>query len=127
MAGNRDVRLRFEFSTAGGMGFGYAGGRDFEIARRCGSELRDGQTLTVGGRQFEIEMGSLLTIPSGAGIRNLDSFTILGSTFVFWNGTGVAPVGNVIPFLATDSPNALATKVHAAIQLASFNKPTSTV
>ncbi|XZE33033.1 GEVED domain-containing protein [Pirellulaceae bacterium SH501] len=127
LAGNKDVRLRFEFSTAGGMGYGYSGGRDFEMKVVAGRELSDGQTFNIGGRQFEIEMGSRLVVPSGSGIRNLETFTVLGTTFTFWDGTGTSPAGDVITYSVTDTPNQLAVKIHDALRAASYDRPVSTV
>ncbi|MFN7628334.1 MAG: hypothetical protein ACK5PZ_16025, partial [Pirellula sp.] len=50
LAGSKNVKLRFEFSTAGGLGFNSQGGRGVELRARAGSELLDGQTIVVGGR-----------------------------------------------------------------------------
>ena len=66
LAGSKDSRLRFEFNTAGSMGFGTQRGGGLEMKVVAGSLLRDGQAFTAGGKQFEIEMGYTLVIPSGA-------------------------------------------------------------
>lgn len=126
LAGSANVRLRFEFSTAGGMGNGLNGGKGLEMRVVAGKDLRDGQTFNIGGRQFEIEMGPTLVMPSGAAIVSGDSFTVRGVTFTYWDGVGASPAGNVIRFLATDSPNVIANNTLAAINAATFPKPTST-
>lgn len=122
LAGSREVRLRFEFSTAGGMGDTFAGGRGPEMRVVAGNQLTDGQTFNVNGRQFEIEMGSTLTIPSGNSIRNLDSMSVYGTSFVFWDGSGTAPAGNLIRFNVTDTPTELALKIHDALRAATYSK-----
>jgi hypothetical protein len=119
-AGDKQVRLRFEFSTAGGLGFNSFGSRGPELRTVAASELRDGQTFTVGGKTFEIEMGPTLVFPSGIGIRNGETISLRGSTFVFWDGTGTAPSGNVITYSNSDSPDQIAQKVLSAINAATY-------
>ncbi|MBU6236831.1 MAG: hypothetical protein KGQ51_03315 [Planctomycetes bacterium] len=121
LAGNQEVRFRFEFSTAGGLGYNGFGGRGQELRTVAGSRLRDGQVFTVNGRSFELDMGPTMVFPSGAGIRNLETMTIAGTDFVFWNGTGTAPVGNVIRFTTSDSPSEVATATLAAINAATYS------
>ncbi len=126
LAGNTNVQLRFEFSTAGGLGFGAQGGRGVELRATAGSELRDGQVMTVGGRTFEIELGPTLVFPGGAGLTNGDTFTVSGSTFVFWDGTGAQPTGNLVPFKSTDAASVVAKSAYDAINAATYTKPTQT-
>jgi hypothetical protein len=120
LAGNREVRFRFEFSTAGGLSYGSFGGRGSELRTVSGSQLRDGQIFTVNGQLFELEMGTTLVFPSGAGIGNGETLTVGGVTFVFWNGTGAKPAGNVIPFSNSDSPSDVANAALAAIGAVQF-------
>ena len=124
LAGSKDARLRFEFNTAGSMGYGTSRGGGFELRVVAGSDLRDGQTFTINGRQFEIEMGYSLVVPSGANVKNGDTFNVLGLDFVFWNGIGTAPTGNVIRFNATDAPDVLAQSIFSVISTAVYPKPT---
>jgi parallel beta-helix repeat protein len=119
-AGQKEIRLRFEFSTAGGLGFNSFGSRGPELRTTSGSELRDGQTFTVGGKTFEIEMGPTLVFSSGVAIRNGETLKVRGSTFVFWDGTGTAPAGNVIIYSPEDSPSVIASKVLAALSSTTF-------
>ena len=127
LAGSKNVRLRFEFNTAGSMGYGTSGGKGFELRTVAGSELRDGQTFTISGRQFEIEMGFSLVVPGGAGIRTGDSIAVLGVNFVFWDGTGVQPAGNVVQFGASDSPETIAQLLYQKLQSTVYPKPNSAV
>jgi hypothetical protein len=126
LAGSTDVRLRFEFNTAGSMGYGTSGGRGFEMRVVAGNELVDGQTFAINGRQFEIEMGYNLIVPGGAGLTTGDQITVLDNVFVFWDGTGTAPVGNVVTYAASDSPQQVAQKLLNALQTAVYSKPTQT-
>ncbi len=126
LAGSKDAKLRFEFSTAGSMGYGTQRGGGLEMRVVAGNRLSDGQTFTVGGKQFEIELGYSLVIPSGANVTNGDTFNVLGLDFVFWNGVGTAPAGNVIRFNATDSPEVLAQSIFAVISTATYPKPNQT-
>ena len=75
------------------MGFGTQRGGGLEMRVVAGSQLRDGQTFTIGGRQFEIEMGYTLVVPSGANVTNGDAFNVLGLDFVFWNVSAQHPWG----------------------------------
>ncbi len=127
LAGSKDVRLRFEFNTAGSMGFGTSGGRGFELRTVAGSELRDGQTFTISGRQFEIDMGLSVVVPGGAGIKTGDSIEVSGVNFVFWDGTGVPPAGNVIQFGINDSPETIAQLLNQKLQSTVYPKPNSSL
>ena len=62
-AGQKNVRLRVEFSTAGGFGYGFSGGKGPEIRTIAADRLVDGETLIINGEQFEIEMGTSLNLP----------------------------------------------------------------
>ena len=119
-AGDKEVRLRFEFSTAGGLGLNSFGSRGPELRTVSASELRDGQTFTVGGRTFEIEMGPTLVFPSGVGIRSGETISLRGTTFVFWDGTGTPPTGNVISYSTSDSPSQIAQKVLAVLNATTY-------
>ncbi len=117
-AGQSNVRLRIEFSSAGGFGFGMNGGKGPQLRTLAGNRLVDGQTFTIGGRTFELEMGPSLSMPSGSAVNNGDSVTIEGVTYVFTNGTGAPVVApNVaVPFNASQSAETLASSLLTAIQ-----------
>jgi len=119
-AGNKNVQLRFEFATGGGLGFNSFGSRGAELRTIAGSELRDGQTFTVGGKTFEIEMGPTMIFPTGIAIKNGETISVRGSSFVFWDGTGTAPTGNVITYSTGDSPSMIASRVLAALESATY-------
>lgn len=109
-AGQGNVKLRIEFSSAGGFGFGLRGGRGPELRMLPGNRLADGQTVNIGGRTFEIEMGPSLSLPAGRAINNGDSVTIEGVNYVFTDGSGppVASPDVAVPFTSTQSAEQVA-------------------
>ena len=124
-SGQRNVKLRIEFSSAGGFGYGMQGGRGAELRVIPGDRLVDGQTMTVHGQTFEIEMGATVVMPSGASIRNGDSLTVDGVTYVFTDGSGPAPGAPAIAvsYLSTDTAEQIAAKLRTAMLTASQVAP----
>lgn len=126
-AGEENLRLRFDFSTAGSMSVGNISTTGEELRALAGSKLRDGQTLTVSGTTpasatFEVDMGPTLIIPAGGNINNTTgAFTVTGSTgsatFTF---TTAATGGNNIQVDGTRSAKDIATDVAAAITSANL-------
>jgi hypothetical protein len=62
-AGQPDLRLRIEFSTAGQMSNGSA-----QLRTVAGNRLSDGQTVTLNNRTFELDFGPIITLPGGSRI-----------------------------------------------------------
>lgn len=124
-AGQDNVKVRIEFSTAGGFGYGFTGGRGPEVRTIPGNELVDGTGLMIHGQAFEIEMGVSVTLPSGSALRNGDRLAIDGRTFVFTDGSGPAPGGSDIAVNFTSSMTAeqITTALRNAILSASLNRP----
>ncbi len=121
IAGQSNVRLRFEFSTAGGFGWGRTGGRGPELRLLAGSRLSDGETVTINNTVFEVEMGASLFVPSGSAIRNNDTLVVEGTTFVFYNGQGAPPAsGVVVLFSANQTAETVAQNLFNAIRTASY-------
>ena len=110
-AGQKNLRLRFEFSTAGGMS---SGGSDFfldlntagnELRALPGAELRDGQMFvlspvtTFGPTvSFEFDFGPTIVAPTGAAIDDGDLFDIDGTIYEF-DDNGTVGVTNSIPHI----------------------------
>lgn len=107
-AGKANLKLRFDFSTAGSMALGGTLTTGSELRAIDGYKLRDGDTVTVGGVNFEFDMGSSIVFPTGAAALG-KSFTVGGETFTF---AAVSGGSNTIVVSATDSPN----QVRAAAQ-----------
>ncbi|MBI2478385.1 MAG: hypothetical protein HYV60_07010, partial [Planctomycetia bacterium] len=91
-AGSENLRLRFDFATAGEIDLGPAG---FETVGSVGSELRaiagaalrDAQVVTLDAtNQLEFDLGYTLAAPNGAQIQDGNSFTVSpsnGKTITF--------------------------------------------
>ena len=83
-AGSDQVRLRFDFSTAGSFDFGGAestGGTELHAV--AGNQIRDGQALVVDGTTLEFDLGFSLITPTGAETTD-------GEQLVVGNGTDPA-------------------------------------
>jgi hypothetical protein len=116
-AGQENVRLRIEFSTAGSFGYGAQGGRGPEIRLLAGDKLRDGQVVTVDGIDFEIEMGTTLVIPAGSALVDGDSITIDGQRFVFdLNGSGVSSPDIAVPYTATETSDVITQRLLTLVE-----------
>lgn len=126
-AGQEDVKLRIEFSSHGGFGYGFEGGRGPEIRTVAGDVLVDGETLVVNGQAFEIETGPTLNIPGGASITNGDFVTIEGTRYVFSDGSIVVSAPDVeVTFASTMSADEVATSLQNAIATAVITPPVIT-
>lgn len=88
-AGRENLKIRIEFSTAGGFGYGRPGGKGPEIRTISGNRLADGQSLLVSGQRFEIETGTMIVLPPAASIQQGDSVSVNGTRFVFTFGPAV--------------------------------------
>ncbi|MCB9941387.1 MAG: pre-peptidase C-terminal domain-containing protein, partial [Planctomycetaceae bacterium] len=96
-AGSENLRLRFDFATAGEMdlgpaGVGTVGSVGSELRTIAGAALRDAQVVTLDGtsqttaRRLEFDLGYTLAAPNGAQIRDGNSFTVTptsGRTITF--------------------------------------------
>jgi hypothetical protein len=119
-AGQDNLRLRFDFSTAGGMS---TGGRDLQIDLNTagnhlraipGWELRDGQYFTLTDLvenpstgllrrdvvwAFELDMGPTIVTPTGAAISDGARFSIDGRIYEF-DSDGTVGQTNGVPHVA---------------------------
>jgi hypothetical protein len=68
-AGQDNLRIRFDFSTASDMDIGNLQTQGAYLTVKPAAELRDGQTFVMGGVTFEIDMGYALVIPNAAGAK----------------------------------------------------------
>ena len=64
-AGQSNLKLRFEFSTAGDTNLGDVNTDGSELRAIPGWQLRDGDTFTIDGQVFEFDLGITITTPSG--------------------------------------------------------------
>jgi VCBS repeat-containing protein len=128
LAGQKDVVLRFEFSTQGSFNSNDYLRGGVELKAIAGSKISSGDLLTISGLDglsqsnqtynLEFDLGLVLNIPSGRSVAAGDQLIIEGRTFTFVTGAAGA---NQISFAATDSPNTLANKVQIALQADDFS------
>ena len=103
-AGIRNLRFRFDFTTAGSLNVGDVRTHGEELRAVRGYQLRDAQTFTLGAdvygvnaaKTFEFDLGTTLVATAGASIRSGSGFTIDDGTttrsYLFYRTTDV-PVG----------------------------------
>jgi len=120
LAGHETVRLRFDFSTAGSMRFSGFPGYRTEIMAVPGNKLTDGDTLVLQDSLdpfappvvFEVDLGYVIEVPSGAEIRIGDSFNV---TFGATTQTVVFTAGPAGPGQARVTPNMTSSQVADAV------------
>ena len=120
-AGLDNLRLRFDFSTAGEMNVGDQStptvGDDLRAVD--GIWLRDRQTFTLSAgsdtvnpeRTFEFDMGYTLVAPNGARIPDGAQMTVEGVPFEFNSVGGFTAGFNAIPYLPTFNPEQVAAAI----------------
>ncbi len=118
LAGQQNVRLRFEFSTGASFRNGDPQLGGVDLIAVAGAKLNDGETFTVtpidgvsplGSQTFELDMGLVLDLPGGASITSGVSQLVISITTITFSLTD--NTGNNIQYVATDSPAQIATKV----------------
>ncbi len=115
-AGQENVKIRIEFASAGSFGYGSVGGKGPEIRTIAGKKLVDGQSFTINGQDFEIEMGPSLAMPSGSAIVDGEFVTVDGTRYVFTSGIAVVSAPDIaVPFTSTMTAAQLATALANAI------------
>lgn len=129
LAGNRNVQLRFDFSTAGGMQNQFrTTGYLTEIQAVPGTELVDGtgfsltEQLVVSNNvitDFQFVRGASINIPAGASLFNGQVITVVGNAgAIALTLTLDPPTGpEQIQFNRTDTAAAIASRIAAALQL----------
>lgn len=137
-AGRKNLRIRFDFSTAGDMNIGDPLTMGDELRALDGTTLRDGQSfglddydefeaITNRANRFEADLGYTLVMPSGAKIVDGATFVIDGVTFEFDDddldgtrgnnfGNGVAGGNAIIPFHKDMTPEEVAINTQVAIE-----------
>ncbi|GIW92549.1 MAG: hypothetical protein KatS3mg110_0590 [Pirellulaceae bacterium] len=119
-AGQKNLRLRFDFSTAGSMDVGDSATGGVTLHAVAGNQLRDGQLLLVDGDRFEIDLGATLVVPTGSAARDGETFTIHRKRFEFDNDGTVSPGSIPIAFNPTQSAAALAAEIARVLASTSY-------
>lgn len=116
-AGQENVRLRFEFSTAASFQTGDPLRGGVELIAVTGSKLQSGTGFTVtpldgaagASRQFVFDMGLVLSLPAGADLTSgVSTLTINGTPVVF---STTDNSGANVQYAATDAPATIAQKL----------------
>ncbi len=120
-AGRDNLQIRIDFATAGTMDTGNPNTGGSQLRMVPGWELSDGQTFEVDGETFEIEMGYTLVVPSGAAIREHDTFnvtfgTLVDRVFEFISGGSVTPGHVPVAYHNAMTPRELTAAIEAAIR-----------
>lgn len=132
--GSSDLRLRFEFTTAGSMDYGFLGpaGTDggtggVELHAVAGSRLRDGDTFRVGSgataKRFEFDLGQSITTVGGGAITDGQVLTVsptVGAPLTLeFDTNGVVRPGSIrVPVTATSTAVSVATGIVSALKTA---------
>lgn len=120
-AGLDNVQLRFEFNSGGTFEFGVPEFGGFDIRALAGSELRDGDTFTIDGTDFELEFGPTLLAPTGTNITDGQMFQIHNVVFEFDKDNDGITMGDVEIDVTNDlSPEAVALVMEAALASADY-------
>lgn len=114
-AGLGNLRLRFDFSTAGQMDIVGFNRTETELVAIAGSKLQDGDTFSIDGVQFEFDMGSSLSFPSGDSLDGSTFSVDVGGGPTVFNFVTAGAGGTSILAQAGDSASVIAQRVVAAI------------
>jgi len=118
-AGSDELRIRFDFSTAGSMNVGDPQTVGSDLQAIDGSRLRDGDTFTIDGIDFEFEMGLTLNVAAGNAFRDNEILIVNNGadapvTYEFTNGNP-APGHIAVPVPADATAREMARRLAAAI------------
>ena len=107
-AGQENVKIRFEYSSAGELRPDQS-----ELHGVPGRLIEDGYTFSVDGREFEFDLGLVLDLPSGENIEDGDlvQYTIGGETRTLFEFTSGVPSASQVNFSDADSASQIADKV----------------
>lgn len=117
LAGKRDVKLRFEFSTVGDFRSADPLRGGIELGAVPGERIADGNTMRLAGTTFEFDLGLVLNLPSGQSIEAGDQIKINDDLFAF---------GADIPFTPDDTPATIAASVRDVLVANGYTVATST-
>ncbi len=125
-AGQSDLKLRFEFSTAGSIDLGNIETGGTELRALNGDSLRDADSFNIDGTTFEFDLGYTVVLPAGSQIFDGDLVTVttpdnVSHVFEFDNNGSLNDPSHIrVGFTETDSPNAIATAFREAVTVAAF-------
>ena len=137
LAGNKNVQLRFDFSSAGGMqSQDRVTGYLTELQVTAGTDVVDGSTFTLQDstnqfssfgttRTFQFVRGAAFNVPAGSFIVNGQTISIIDaagvSTTLSLTTDPASTATNPVLFSRSDSAAAIATKIATALNLINPN------
>ncbi len=118
-AGDSNLELAFDFSSAGSMSIGNVQTAGSTITAEPGYLLTNNDQVTVSGATEQFNLGYVLDTIDGGDLSNNSTFTVTGAagsvTFQMTT-SGSATAGNIaIPYSVTDSAATVAAEIQAAI------------
>ena len=114
-AGLGNLRLRFDFSTAGQMDIVGFNRTETELVALAGNQLQDGDTFEIDGVQFEFDMGASLNFPSGDSLAGATFSVDIGGGPVVFDFVTTGAGGTSILAEAGDSAAVIAQRVQLAL------------
>jgi hypothetical protein len=118
-AGSGELRLRFDFSTAGSFDIGKTAGS--ELRAIAGNRLRDGDTFTIADKVFEFDLGYTLIASSGRRVVDGETFSIENAekqrvTFEMDSNGSVAAGHIAVAYSSSQTGQEIADSIVAAIK-----------
>ena len=112
-AGQSDVRIRFDFSTAGDTETGNNLYTGEQFRALPGASLPDGVTFTIDSTRFEFDLGPTISVQSGPKMVDGHTVTINGTIFEFDKDGTVGP--RIVNLVDTDTAEDVAEKLRQVI------------
>ncbi|MCC9656420.1 GEVED domain-containing protein [Rhodopirellula halodulae] len=117
-AGQSNLALRIEFSTAGTTATNTA-----EIRTVAASGLADGETFTIGGQLFSIDLSPTIAFPSGAQLAQLfgtgataeATFVVDGQEYILTDGTRAVAADQIAIDVTNGDPSLLSSLTAADV------------
>ncbi|MGE0692981.1 MAG: dockerin type I domain-containing protein [Pirellulales bacterium] len=123
LAGQSNIRLRFDFSTAGTMGTGNLLQGGVYLGAVAARDIKDGDQFTLDrtsekpGTTFTFREGLSLVVPAGGGsvIGEGETFTVGTRTFEFTRDANVTGANVPVLITSAQTPQEVADSIFAAI------------
>jgi len=116
-AGQSNIRLRFDFSTAGSMGIGNVLQGGVYLGAVEGKKLGDGQSFAIDFQNFVFREGLALAAPAGGGpaVVSGETFTVGGRTYELTKTGSVMPGNVAVAVSNSNTPEQIATAIYNAM------------
>lgn len=123
VAGLENLRLKFDFSTAGELNVGDIFTTGDELRAVAAKYIDDGDVFSIDNIDYEFELGPIIQADSGASMRDGETFTLTtttgAATFEFDNNNALVNGANRrITFNTVMTPTQVANAIRSAITAA---------